>query len=269
MKRHDPPEVYKQYERKPTREVPQDSSSVSSDVDPPKDTPSKEKKPRKPMLPDDRRTKSNLVKAMGYEHPFRTLDVGSVNANASRAAKRSTYPDGINSERVLEEVKTCLTKVAGHATAVKRTAQLALGQYLENLPLHNLDSNDMIILRHLCPQYSVQEKAAIRSGAISDLLKAERSRDNNYDDPDDGAGDEASDDTGSSNKSKPNPVFFFQLLLTALYNRRSTSGESPAAEAVQSFLEKARVHKYLPLESARGKVFLYSWFVLLILSWFH
>ncbi|KAF9343746.1 hypothetical protein BGX26_005246, partial [Mortierella sp. AD094] len=241
---HDPPEVYKQYERKPWRQEPerlQDSSTSASDVVSSTDTLPKEKKPREPMLPEDQRTKANLIKAMQHDHPFRTLDVGTVNANGSRAANRTTCPDGTD-HKALEEIKTCLDKVTEHATTMKRTAQLALGQYLENLSLRNLDHKDRIILYHLCSQYSVQEKAAIQTGTISDLVEAEGSRENNYDDP----ADDAGEDHGSSNKGGSDSKFFFLVLLTALYNKEGTSGSSPAAKAVEFFLEKARANKYLP-----------------------
>jgi hypothetical protein len=126
----------------------------------------------------------NLIKAMGYEHPIRTLDVGTINANASRAAKRTTYPEGTDSKKVLDEINTSLSKVAGHATAVKRTAHFAAGRYLENLPMHNLDDKDRII----------QEKAAIRKGDISVLLEKEGSGRNGNDGPGDEAGDNVGDD---------------------------------------------------------------------------
>lgn len=235
--------MFKQYERKPWKQAPEPPKDS-------KDTTPKEKQPRKPMLPGNQRTKWNLVKAMGKDHPLRTLDIGTVNANATRAANRTTHPVTTNRKKLLEEINTSLSKVAEHATTVKRTAQLAVGQYLEDLSMRQLDAKDRVILNHLCPQYSVQEKAEIRKGLIADLLEAEESRGNINDDPD--------DDPGNSNKDVSGN--FFRLLLTSLYNKEDTSGTSTGAEAVRFFLEKARANKFLPPVPRRSRFLLYYCF---------
>ena len=245
-----------------------DSSTNTSNVSPPQDKPPQEKKPTKPLPSDEKCTKSTLVRAMGFEHPFRTLDVGTIKANTSRAANRASYIDGAVQTRILEEVNTCLQKVTRHATSVKRVAQFAIGQYLVKISFTKLDEGDRIILPFLCPSFSVQEIAKIREGTISDLIEAEESEENYDGGPDDVTEDGVGGCINSipsnvtptgGDKNASQSVCFFLALLTALYNRESPRGSSPAQKAVRAFLEKGGTNGSLPIISTRGTLLrLYS-----------
>ncbi|GJJ71545.1 hypothetical protein EMPS_04256 [Entomortierella parvispora] len=152
---HDPPDVLKQYTLKPWTEPPprpvlptttKSSESVTKD-------------------PPNFRTmdKMRLVKELQRQHPLRVMDVGTLNANVTRALQRTLLPASH-----LPRIKTCLSNVARLATATKRACQLAIGQYLETLSMDNLDKNDKLILGMLCKPFVAGDKLPAEGSALED-----------------------------------------------------------------------------------------------------
>ncbi|KAG9061133.1 hypothetical protein KI688_007763 [Linnemannia hyalina] len=79
LKKHDPPETMKQHQLKPWKSPPESPLDPSINTTPPKVTP---KKPPREVKTMD---KKELVDAMQWDHPTRTLYIGTINANATRA----------------------------------------------------------------------------------------------------------------------------------------------------------------------------------------
>lgn len=82
----------------------------------------------------------NLVNAMAWEHPTRTLDIGTMNSNATRVLNRNI--DQLGSPAFLPLIKSSLSRVVHLSSQVKRTCQRAIGQYIEKLALHNIDGKE-------------------------------------------------------------------------------------------------------------------------------
>ncbi|KAG0299834.1 hypothetical protein BGZ97_003517, partial [Linnemannia gamsii] len=134
LKKHDPPESMKQYQLKPWKSPPESPLDSPMKSKPPKVTP---KKPPREVATMD---KKELVKAMQWDHPTRTLDIGTINANATRALNNGI--DQTNADIYLSTIKASLRNVTRISSRVKRTAQRAIGQYIERLSVHNIDEND-------------------------------------------------------------------------------------------------------------------------------
>ncbi|KAF9895897.1 hypothetical protein BX616_008590, partial [Lobosporangium transversale] len=84
-------------------------------------------KSKKPQKAVDEMDKTDLVRAMQYEHPTRTLDIGTVNGNLNRILT--------DKPQLRSKIKACLQEVVRHASKTKRTCQRAIGQYIEQLQL--------------------------------------------------------------------------------------------------------------------------------------
>ncbi|KAF9176118.1 hypothetical protein BGZ51_001628, partial [Haplosporangium sp. Z 767] len=104
---------------------------------------------------------------MQTEHPLRTLDIGTLKANTSRALKKEFHSDADLQLKLQGAITTCLSDVSQLSLKTKRACQQAVGQYLENLSVEHLDENDKIILRYLTSPFSVQEIAAAKKGTTS------------------------------------------------------------------------------------------------------
>ncbi|KAF9079613.1 hypothetical protein BGX27_006182, partial [Mortierella sp. AM989] len=134
LKKHDPPETMKQHKLKPWKSPPERPLDPSINTKPRKIT------PKKPPRDVAAMNKKELVNAMQRGHPTRTLDIGTINANATRALK-----NGIDQEiasTYLSAIKKSLRDVTRISSRVKRTAQRAIGLYIERLSVNNIDEND-------------------------------------------------------------------------------------------------------------------------------
>lgn len=135
---HEPPDVLNQFIWKPY---------VSKPKSPRESAPPKRKVYTRNVLSKlDAMEKKGLVEELEWQHPNRILNVGTVNANISRALAKDPL---LFDDHVLR-VKYCLSTVAQLASETKRICQLAIGQYLEALSLENLDDMDRLILSRLC-----------------------------------------------------------------------------------------------------------------------
>jgi len=239
---HEKPDVYKQYVWKPPKEnteSPNNAASTSTSTGPSTSNnvgaasppPKKKQKstPKKNQLAAENMTKFQLVKAMQLEHPLRTLDIGTLKANTSRALKKEVHNDDDLKTKLQAAVTTCLSDVSRLASNSKRGCQQAVGQYLENLSFDELDDDDKIILSCLTSPFSIQEIAAAKKGVGPEA--------------EDGSSDD--DDPVAGLNDKDSSVGFFSALLVAIYKASTPGGKmGGAAAAARLFLHKAKA--YLP-----------------------
>ncbi|KAF9201869.1 hypothetical protein BGZ59_002472, partial [Podila verticillata] len=195
MVKHEPPDVLKQFVWKPWTKIPE---SPKEPISPPKP----EAKSKKRVRNLDDMEKRNLVKELQWEHPTRVLNVGTINANVSRALAKESLPP-----EYLPQIKTCFSDIAKKAAKAKRTCQLAIGQYLEQLSLENVDEQDRLILARLCRPFTAKD--VIKDEDIEAEQDAVERDDQ-----------ERNDECNDSNDSKNETLKFFLSLLTAIYNSK-------------------------------------------------
>ncbi|KAF9574621.1 hypothetical protein EC968_006036 [Mortierella alpina] len=136
------PPIMKRYEWKAFKEQPQ-----SPDTPPPK-KPKKAKTPKKPR-PPLKIDKMSLVRALSYEHPAASLEVGTLKANAKEAIGND--PD------LVDELVSCIRGAARQAGNIKRKTQRLLGLYIEQIQRHGVQPCDVPILDLLCPRITPKE----------------------------------------------------------------------------------------------------------------
>ncbi|KAF9921950.1 hypothetical protein FBU30_007995 [Linnemannia zychae] len=249
---HEQPDIFKQYTWRAPRENSKStissnnvtsavtnteaSSSTSTCFDatnpPPKMKPKSVRK--KDQLTPDQMTKIQLIRAMQWEHPLRTLDVGTLKANSSRALDKEILNDVNLHDKLQLVITTCLSDVSYLASKKKRACQQAIGQYLENLSVAYLDRDDKIILSYLTSSFSDKEiKTTIIPAFVS---KPDFFEDN----PEEGG-----------NEKNP-PYGFFLSVLVAIYKASAKESKSTgAAAAAYIFICKAK--DYLPSKIGIGK----------------
>ncbi|KAF9305711.1 hypothetical protein BG003_001245 [Podila horticola] len=206
---HEPPDILKQYTWKPWTsqpESPRETVTSTSGHKP------KIKAP-KPPLPVEHMIKKDLVLALQWEHPTRTLDIGTINANVSRALKVFPAP---HQESYLPRIKTCLADITRLAARTKRTCQQAIGQYLERLSLQDIDEVDKIILGKLCPPFSAQDMVEESEGL------------------------QENQDLDESNDNSNYPLLFFMSLLNAIYSSKSPLSTGKTGPVVRMFMDRAK-----------------------------
>lgn len=238
MVKHEPPDVLKQFVWKPWTKIPE---SPEEPISPPKP----EAKSKKRVRNLDDMEKRNLVKELQWEHPTRVLNVGTINANVSRALAKESLPP-----EYLPQIKTCFSDIAKKAAKAKRTCQLAIGQYLEQLSLENVDEQDRLILARLCRPFTAND--VIKDEDVEAEQDAVERDDQ-----------ERNDECNDSNDSKNESLQFFLSLLTAIYNSKCpplhyTDMTKPTPEntsktvlAVRACWVKAK--NFLPEETGEGK----------------
>lgn len=279
---HEKPDVFKQYVWKPPKENTEPanslksttSTSISTEAGPNSEAeagpstnvdatspPLKKKRKSTPkkVRPAADMTKFQLVKAMQWEHPLRTLDIGTLKANTSRALKKEVPHDADLQQNINHAITTCLSDISKLASRTKRGCQQVVGQYLENLSVDHLDKDDRTILSYLTPYFSVQEIEDAKKGTTPNTEDVSYDNKNNP---------EASTD------DKNSPEAFFLSLLVAIYKASAPrkriadaatavgqllgkpKGDAPqgkvsAAAAVDLLLHKAK--DYLPRKTGSGR----------------
>ncbi|KAI7816406.1 hypothetical protein BC939DRAFT_45537 [Gamsiella multidivaricata] len=176
-------------------------------------------------------TKIQLIKAMQTEHPLRTLDIGALKANTSRALKKEIPYDEDLQDKLRHDVTTCLSDISNLASKSKRACQQVIGNYLESLSVDHLDEDDRTILSYLTPHFSVQEIAAAKKGTTPN--------------PEDESSDDE-DDSEASNENKNSPVEFFLPLLIAIYKASTPQEKKKASAAAAACLFLRKAKDYLP-----------------------
>ena len=237
--KHEPPEAMKQHQWKPWKSFPDSPLEPQAAI-----YPSIPKPP--PRLPSaEGMDKKDMVNALARDHPMRTLDIGTINANATRGLSKEFGPE--LSSNYLPRVKIALRDVVRQSSQVKRICQRAIGLYLERLArsineqvvpvvpvvvdvadtvesvqplqpqppqqqplplqqqLSKLDVADRLILDKLCPKFTVKDIAD--SSNINDGTTEDLTK------PDDSEHDETMDDKNESLK-------FLQSLLNAVYSSK-------------------------------------------------
>ncbi|KAG0329520.1 hypothetical protein BG000_012074, partial [Podila horticola] len=218
-----PPDTLKQYASKAWKappESPQESTTSSS-----QQKPKTVKKKR--LQPVHGMTKKELVSELQWEHPTRTLDVGTVNANVTRVLSKE-FGAPLQSH-YLPRIKTCLSDVAQLAATLKRICQLAIGQYLEQLSLQDIDEADRIILHSLCPSFTDKNMVIVEDTTTQDSEEPEG--------PEENEEDVEFDD---KNDGKNDSLQFFLSLLTAVHSSKRPSVKGKSGLAVCTFLDRAK-----------------------------
>ncbi|KAG0197548.1 hypothetical protein BGX33_000520, partial [Mortierella sp. NVP41] len=132
LKKHDAPESMKQYQLKPWKLQPDSPLDPSSNKN--------GSRPLPKVRDVTNMDKKNLVEAMAWDHPTRTLDLGTINSNATRVLNRS--PEQLGSPALVPLIKSSLSRVVRLSLQVKRTCQSAIGQYIEHLALHYIGEEE-------------------------------------------------------------------------------------------------------------------------------
>ncbi|KAK3820509.1 MAG: hypothetical protein J3R72DRAFT_502378 [Linnemannia gamsii] len=199
------------------------STNVSTTSPPPK---KKRKSTPKKVRSAADMTKFQLVKAMQWEHPLRTLDIGTLKANTSRALKKEVPHDADSQQKLQQAITTSLSDISNLASRTKRGCQQAIGQYLENIAIDHLDRDDRMILSYLTPPFSVQEIEEAKKGTNP---KPDEVSPDNKNNP------EASMD------DKNSPESFFLSLMVAIYHTSAPrKRDADSAMALRQFLQKSQ-----------------------------
>jgi hypothetical protein len=166
--------------------------------------------------------KATLVSAMNWEHPMRTFNVGTVNANVARALSKEFGPCG--ESELSPKIKTSLQQVVRLASRTKRACQRAIGQYIERLSIQGVEKEDRVLLDKLCPR--VHNKLCLL--------------DSNKNDCDDEAeADQEPDAHDASFFKKNEPLQFLNSLLVSIYNSKLPINKGMGSH-VRCFIERAK-----------------------------
>ncbi|KAF9994919.1 hypothetical protein BGZ65_009441, partial [Modicella reniformis] len=145
IKKHDPPEILKQYHWKPWTKVPDKPVGLEAKKNgnpsqqPGQSNPSKRVTALTP--------KAGLVRGMTWEHPIVTVQAGTLSANIKRA---------IGDSPLVPEIESCLKEAVRLASDIKRSGQELIGRYIEAIfaSSSELSSADRTILHNICPRVS-------------------------------------------------------------------------------------------------------------------
>ncbi|KAF9301539.1 hypothetical protein BGZ91_009550, partial [Linnemannia elongata] len=100
-------------------------------------------------------TKAQLVKALAWEHPMATLEIGTLAANVKNALKVndiSRDPIGLAEDNaVAKEMIDCVRAIVKEANRVKRRCQGLFGAYFERIDRDGATSDDKEFLKEICP----------------------------------------------------------------------------------------------------------------------
>lgn len=200
--------------------------------------------------------KMDLVKAMMFDHPLRTLDIGTINANAVRALD-AEFGQALD-PTCLPTIKKVLRDVTFISSKVKRTAQRAIGLYIERLSVCNISENDNntsttsnttlspvdhILLNILCPSFSTKDIISSRKKDKKDKNSAKQEPDRPVEHEEH---EEQLDDLEELGKSldKRNPAIAFLFALIISIHSRKLPKKSGMGLNVRAFIEQAK--EFLP-----------------------
>ncbi|KAF9939392.1 hypothetical protein BGZ65_010641 [Modicella reniformis] len=191
--KHPPPDTMQQYKPKAWK------GKIDNPPDRVSTTKTEQTRVSTPKKSVDEMDKKDLVNAMQREHPTRTLEVGTINANLQRVL--------CDRPELRSKVKTCLQEVVRHASRTKRLCQMAIGQYIEHLctkidhlDLANttkIDEKDRALLDRICPRVSDQGHEEAKEDSAQE-----------YDE----------------NANQDHQTSFISSLLICIYNKRAPTG---------------------------------------------
>jgi len=211
---HPPPDAMKRYSWKEWKEPesPVDCVSATNHTEQTKETEQAEK--QIPKLVDE--NKKDLLYAFRWEHPMRTLNVGTLNANVGRV---------LNDKPLLcSKIKACLREVVCHASRTKRICQRAIGQYVERLSTIGVDDIDRKLLDLICPRITA------KSPAKSESLEEAEEEPTLHDD---------------ESIKKDKQASFLSTLLQSIYTKNIPSANKGQGNHVRDFIKKAK--DFLPV----------------------
>ncbi|KAG0196672.1 hypothetical protein BGX33_001361, partial [Mortierella sp. NVP41] len=242
LQKHDPPDTMKQYQWKPWTYYPDSPQDLP--IAPPRATPIQPPKDVTAM------GKMDLVKAMMFEHPLRTLDIGTINANAVRALD-AEFGQALDFT-CLPTIKAVLRDVTRISSQVKRTSQHAIGLYIERLSVCDISENDnnisatnnttlsavdRALLNLLCPAFSSKDVFNSRKKNKSSTIQ----------EPDRPVEpEEQLDDLEEIAKGldKRNPAISFLFTLVISIHSRKLPKNSGMGLNVRNFIDRAK--EFLP-----------------------
>lgn len=137
-KKHDEPAVLRQFQHKAWKHAPDRQELSPTHV-----TKTKAKPLAHPLAPYEQSvTRKPLLKALDFEHPTVTLNVGSLNKNVSAALTGKAS--------LAHDVVHCIREVVRQANDAKRRFQDVLGAYLERIFDADIQEADRQFLNHVC-----------------------------------------------------------------------------------------------------------------------
>ena len=153
---HEPPEGFKRYKLKPwkQRESSEEDNTATSA------TSEKLQEHYNPRPVTHLTKKQDLISAMDFDHPIRTLNLGTIQANAKRSISRNITLSAEHQSILIQGIRSCFQQVVKQASKAARTLQCGIGMYLESLSARKVDEMDKLILRKLCPDFTVEEITA-------------------------------------------------------------------------------------------------------------
>ncbi|KAG0278993.1 metallophosphoesterase domain-containing protein 1 [Linnemannia gamsii] len=157
---------------------------------------------------------------MDFDHPIRTLKLGTIQANARRGISRNITQSAEVRSVLVQGIRSCFQQVAKQASMAKRTLHCAIGLYLESLSARKIDEMDKSILRKLCSDFTVEENATYNDSTNQQIV---------------GKGQDQEHEPNSRsvyNEQEP----FLQILLNAIIN--TTQPALPVANQVYVELKK-------------------------------
>jgi len=213
LKEHEPPDAMKKYQWKPWKKAPDCPLDRTTYVPQNKN----KTKPTKPPPPAKDMDKAALLNAMQWEHPTRTLNIGTINANVTRGLNKEFGQPGAS--ELLPKIKACLQRIVRLASTTKRTCQRAIGQYIERLLIQGIDETDRFLLDKLCPRVYDRSVASDNNG--------------------DGEADEELDEHDDKIDTKNEPLQFLSTLLLSIYTSKLPANKGSGCH-VRRFIEKAK-----------------------------
>lgn len=153
---HEPPEGFKRYKLKPwkQRESSEEDNTATSA------TSEKLQEHYNPRPVTHLTKKQDLISAMDIDRPIRTLNLGTIQANAKRAISRNIIHSAEHQSILIQGIRSCFQLVVKQASKAARTLQCGIGMCLENLSARKVDETDKPIPRKLCPDFTVEEITA-------------------------------------------------------------------------------------------------------------
>ncbi|KAF9080726.1 hypothetical protein BGX29_005084, partial [Mortierella sp. GBA35] len=142
------------------------------------------------------------------EHPIRTLDIGTLNANASRALNR--HFDHQVATDYLPRIKSCLQAVVRRGSNIKRACQRRVGEYIERVSSRIIDNTGRELFNLLCPLFSAKDLAD-ETDDVADKDPGEM---------------EEPDECDNSKDNKNDSLQFFLSLINNLHSSKPPSGKT-------------------------------------------
>ena len=162
-KQHEPPEAMKQYKWKPWKTRPEDPADEDPDIA----IENQDKDPGSNLIKDPLETayKVDVARAMNWEHPTVTLDIGTVAANVKEALK--------DESDLVAPVLECLQEVVRLATTAKRSCQQLIGCFVESIAMLGVfQESDRVALDYICER--IKPKGKGRAAGNTDNNKQEQ-----------------------------------------------------------------------------------------------